>query len=127
MPRAWISISRSELEGFGEDIRPDRASGPGRRLQATGGSRTQAEAGRTFSGPKCTCRRVRPLALRRRPMGESAELGRSAPPVGCDGVGGIAQLGEHELCKLGVTGSIPVASTCFAGQRRKDGACSSVG
>ena len=25
--------------------------------------------------------------------------------------GGIAQLGEHELCKLGVTGSIPVAST----------------
>ena len=26
-------------------------------------------------------------------------------------VGGIAQLGEHELCKLGVTGSNPVAST----------------
>ena len=25
--------------------------------------------------------------------------------------GGIAQLAEHELCKLGVTGSIPVAST----------------
>ena len=25
--------------------------------------------------------------------------------------GGIAQLGEHELCKLGVTGSNPVAST----------------
>lgn len=31
--------------------------------------------------------------------------------------GGIAQLGEHELCKLGVTGSIPVASTSV----RKDG------
>ena len=26
-------------------------------------------------------------------------------------MGGIAQLGEHELCKLGVTGSSPVAST----------------
>ena len=25
--------------------------------------------------------------------------------------GGIAQLAEHELCKLGVTGSSPVAST----------------
>ena len=25
--------------------------------------------------------------------------------------GGIAQLAEHELCKLGVTGSNPVAST----------------
>jgi hypothetical protein len=25
--------------------------------------------------------------------------------------GGIAQLGEHKLCKLGVTGSNPVAST----------------
>ena len=29
-------------------------------------------------------------------------------------IGGIAQLAEHELCKLGVTGSIPVASTYFA-------------
>ena len=27
------------------------------------------------------------------------------------GFGGIAQLAEHELCKLGVTGSNPVAST----------------
>jgi hypothetical protein len=27
------------------------------------------------------------------------------------GIGGIAQLAEHELCKLGVTGSSPVAST----------------
>jgi hypothetical protein len=27
------------------------------------------------------------------------------------GTGGIAQLAEHELCKLGVTGSNPVAST----------------
>ncbi len=26
-------------------------------------------------------------------------------------VGGIAQLGEHELCKLGVAGSNPAAST----------------
>ncbi len=29
------------------------------------------------------------------------------------GHGGIAQLAEHELCKLGVTGSNPVASTNF--------------
>ena len=28
-----------------------------------------------------------------------------------DEAGGIAQLAEHELCKLGVTGSNPVAST----------------
>ena len=27
--------------------------------------------------------------------------------------GGVAQLGEHELCKLGVVGSIPIASTNF--------------
>ena len=27
--------------------------------------------------------------------------------------GGLAQLGEHLLCKQGVTGSIPVASTKF--------------
>ena len=26
-------------------------------------------------------------------------------------VGGVAQLGEHLLCKQGVTGSIPVVST----------------
>ncbi len=25
--------------------------------------------------------------------------------------GGVAQLGEHQLCKLGVAGSTPVAST----------------
>jgi len=33
------------------------------------------------------------------------------------GVGGIAQLGEHLLCKQGVIGSIPIVSTtriCFA-------------
>ena len=41
--------------------------------------------------------------------------------------GGIAQLGEHELCKLGVTGSSPVASTRAdrAGVRIR--ACSSAG
>jgi hypothetical protein len=31
--------------------------------------------------------------------------------IGGDRNGGIAQLVEHELCKLGVTGSNPVAST----------------
>jgi hypothetical protein len=31
--------------------------------------------------------------------------------------GGIAQLAEHELCKLGVTGSSPVASTMLRLQR----------
>ena len=32
-------------------------------------------------------------------------------PPGFNRSGGIAQLVEHELCKLGVTGSSPVAST----------------
>ena len=30
-------------------------------------------------------------------------------------VGGIAQLGEHLLCKQGVIGSIPIVSTTFFG------------
>ena len=38
---------------------------------------------------------------------------RMTPP-GFTGDGGIAQLVEHELCKLGATGSNPVAST-FSG------------
>ena len=33
-------------------------------------------------------------------------------PIPCSN-GGIAQLVEHKLCKLGVTGSNPVASTSF--------------
>ena len=34
---------------------------------------------------------------------------------GCgDATGAVAQLGEHLLCKQGVTGSIPVSSTRFA-------------
>ena len=36
---------------------------------------------------------------------------------GCSRVGGVAQLGEHLLCKQGVIGSIPIVSTtdvCFA-------------
>ena len=42
--------------------------------------------------------------------------------------GGIAQLAEHELCKLGVRGSNPLASTITEGlalrsaeERRKEG------
>ena len=35
-------------------------------------------------------------------------------------VGGIAQLAEHELCKLGVTGSNPVASTSLRDERREE-------
>jgi hypothetical protein len=31
--------------------------------------------------------------------------------------GGIAQMGEHKLCKLGVTGSNPVASTSLGDER----------
>ena len=34
--------------------------------------------------------------------------------------GGIAQLAEHELCKLGVTGSNPVASTKAGGSLTAD-------
>ncbi len=32
--------------------------------------------------------------------------------------GGVAQLGEHLLCKQGVVGSIPITSTSLAGQAR---------
>ena len=37
------------------------------------------------------------------------------PPVRgwCSGLGAIAQLGEHLLCKQGVVGSIPTGSTRF--------------
>ena len=37
--------------------------------------------------------------------------------------GGIAQLAEHELCKLGVTGSNPVASTSQHSKRGESGGC----
>ena len=40
------------------------------------------------------------------PAGAGRACGGTVRPSG-----GIAQLAEHELCKLGVTGSIPVAST----------------
>ena len=36
-----------------------------------------------------------------------------------DALGGIAQLAEHELCKLGVTGSNPVASTSLRDESRR--------
>ena len=41
-----------------------------------------------------------------------------------DFTGGIAQLAEHELCKLGVTGSNPVASTPL---RMREEACMRIG
>ena len=78
-------------------------------------------------------RRVAPFPVR---GGESVDC--SVAAVGTGGSrGGIAQLAEHELCKLGVTGSNPVASTnramrdyravaqAKAGWRPR--ACSSVG
>ena len=34
------------------------------------------------------------------------------------GYGAVAQLGEHLLCKQGVTGSIPVSSTSFGRRNR---------
>ena len=34
--------------------------------------------------------------------------------------GGIAQLAEHELCKLGVAGSTPVASTSLRSERSRE-------
>ena len=33
-------------------------------------------------------------------------------------IGGVAQLGEHLLCKQGVVGSIPVTSTSFEARRQ---------
>ena len=41
--------------------------------------------------------------------------------------GAVAQLGEHLLCKQGVTGSIPVSSTIFAAQQRQKEKANGVG
>ena len=41
--------------------------------------------------------------------GERPDGGRFA-----EGFGAVAQLGEHLLCKQGVSGSIPLSSTIFA-------------
>jgi hypothetical protein len=34
-------------------------------------------------------------------------------------IGAVAQLGEHLLCKQGVSGSIPLSSTIFVARRRR--------
>ena len=47
-----------------------------------------------------------------------------------EGIGAVAQLGEHLLCKQGVTGSIPVSSTSTheeEGTRERSGASLSSG
>ena len=48
-------------------------------------------------------------------MGEvgSSSLPRPTNFIGGFSFGALAQLGEHLLCKQGVTGSIPVSSTMF--------------
>ena len=43
----------------------------------------------------------------------SAVRSRLSPPHFASLYGGIAQLGEHLLCKQGVSGSIPLTSTKF--------------
>ena len=43
----------------------------------------------------------------------SAVRSRVSPPHFSNLYGGIAQLGEHLLCKQGVSGSIPLTSTIF--------------
>ena len=42
-------------------------------------------------------------------------MGRAAcdPTLAANELGAVAQLGEHLLCKQGVTGSIPVSSTNY--------------
>ena len=49
---------------------------------------------------------------------DKGEVGSSSLPrptnfIGGFSFGALAQLGEHLLCKQGVTGSIPVSSTKF--------------
>ena len=44
-----------------------------------------------------------------KPKDASDQAGKS---LSCKTFGAVAQLGEHLLCKQGVTGSIPVRSTC---------------
>ena len=45
----------------------------------------------------------------------------------CQANGGLAQLGEHLLCKQGVVGSIPTGSTMFGLFRNNFRVCSSGG
>jgi hypothetical protein len=50
---------------------------------------------------------------------DRADMDRTEGSGGDEGnSGGVAQLGEHLLCKQGVTGSIPVVSTRFLGATR---------
>ena len=49
---------------------------------------------------------------------QGGEQRRDAPRAGFDG--GLAQLGEHLLCKQGVVGSIPSSSTIYGGVRRSE-------
>ena len=44
---------------------------------------------------------------------EAAAVGPRGEYIGGTLHGAVAQLGEHLLCKQGVTGSIPVSSTSF--------------
>ena len=59
----------------------------------------------------------------RRP--EAAEIGDHFSPIAFllsrSGVGGVAQLGEHLLCKQGVGGSSPLASTTLREELRVAG------
>ena len=79
--------------------------GPGNRSKPE--SRwTHRQTSRTSSGPKGA--NLILFSVSAKPAGGS-EPGTS---------GGIAQLGEHKLCKLGVTGSSPVASTRLRSEQR---------
>ena len=52
------------------------------------------------------------LGARRRLMGVLQSI-YNYPPAAAGSSGGVAQLGEHLLCKQGVRGSNPLVSTSF--------------
>ena len=70
-----------------------------RRLERSG---TSGDGSRSFSGG---FRRLEQQGTRRPPDADPA-----GTPSTIEGRGALAQLGEHQLCKLGVAGSSPARS-----------------
>ena len=60
-----------------------------------------------------------PVSRRELCLSASALIGVIRRFIGAAVHGAVAQLGEHLLCKQGVTGSIPVSSTIPTAQRKR--------
>jgi hypothetical protein len=60
-----------------------------------------------------------PISRRELCLSASALIGVNGRFIGAAVHGAVAQLGEHLLCKQGVTGSIPVSSTIYRSSLRQ--------